>query len=51
MYAHYFEGRGSKEVVFTTTPALATRVASVLVDGRRTARRIAKERGAQAWNF
>lgn len=59
MYAHYFEGKGRKELILSTSPDLRgypekaeTSVVSIMrVDGKRSARAIAKAHSAQPWNF
>lgn len=59
MYAHYFEGKGRKELIISETPDLrgypltvGTDVATITrVAGRRQAREIARQHNAKPWNF
>lgn len=53
MYAHFFSKTARKpaELVLTATPALGAFDTAICVSGKAEARRIAKQRGAQAWNF
>lgn len=52
MYAHYFESKTRKDLFLTETPSLRGNEAPAIpVSGKKEARRIAKESGAQPWNF
>jgi ribosomal protein S3 len=51
-YAHYFATRTRRELVISDTPSLAGNAGvTVTVSGKAEARRIAREHGAQPWNF
>jgi hypothetical protein len=53
LYAHYFASRSRKELVLSLAAYISKFDATetVVVSGKREARRIANERGAQCWNF
>lgn len=47
--AHYFEGRSERVLVIARGPQ--PKGEQIAVAGKREARKIAAERGAQPWNF
>jgi len=50
--AHYFASRTKRELVLTEGPALNVGVTmTTAVSGKAEARRLAKQYGAQPWNF